>query len=617
VPSIPAERVLLVRAAEQDGEHTLAQAARIDAIEAAGDLDDEVVWLDRRAAYLLDHDLGVYRGLLSITRATALRPLLVLCGALLLGLASNALGPSGRVHVLYNPVALLILWNLAVYALTGLQALRRQQSRRPTPPGAPPAAGPTALSRKLSGSWDVPEVVLPPRSARAGLFARALRRLLAETWLWLHRASEDTRASGRDLARVGRRFFGLWSEVSLQAVALRTRVALHLAAIGTALGAIAGMYVRGLFFEYNVVWRSTFVQDPDSVAAILRGVLGPAALVLSQPLPDAATAARLMSPEGLPAAAWIHLYAVAALLGIVVPRALLAWRSAVRSRQSAERSDLALDQDYYRDILGHARSLRIVEVKQQIRSDVRIESEKLAAAIASFVCEDLFDRRIAPRVRAFRSEGGRLDQLEAGIAAECEGFQPELARHLAQQTEAFEASLSHAIESTVGLRLHPALAGQRVRGRAGALPASSPENVGGSLSRELANPVGAAVTTAVATVLGTVSGGFGPKVGVAVLSTLLGATGPVGFLIGAVAGLVLAGAAWWVGRGRLEQGLRQVPLPSSVLRLALRPRRLERLLSEARERCRLSVTRLLRTELDPTTDELADQIWSRLKTLTR
>ena len=50
--------ILLVQAAEVARPAAVPPEARIDALEAAGDLDDECRWFARRAAFLPDLDLG-------------------------------------------------------------------------------------------------------------------------------------------------------------------------------------------------------------------------------------------------------------------------------------------------------------------------------------------------------------------------------------------------------------------------------------------------------------------------------------------------------------------------------------------------------------------------------
>jgi hypothetical protein len=52
-----------------------------------------------------------------------------------------------------------------------------------------------------------------------------------------------------------------------------------------------------------------------------------------------------------------------------------------------------------------------------------------------------------------------------------------------------------------------------------------------------------------------------------------------------------------------------------VVRLALRRARFERLLGRGRERCAASVREHVAVRLAPLTDELADQVWARVKPL--
>ena len=106
---------------------------------------------------------------------------------------------------------------------------------------------------------------------------------------WLHRAIAgarsglDARAAGALSGAFSR--FGLdWLERSAPLVAARAGRVLHLAAAMLALGAIAGLFVRGLAFEYRAGWESTFLGAP-AVHAILSFVLGPAARLTGIALP--------------------------------------------------------------------------------------------------------------------------------------------------------------------------------------------------------------------------------------------------------------------------------------------------------------------------------------------
>jgi hypothetical protein len=596
--------ILLVRAAEEAQPDAVPPEARIDALEAAGDLDDERAWFARRARHLLDHELARYRPLLRVRDAFALSPLLNLALPALAGLSSSALGPHHQIHVLYNPLVLLVAWSFLAYAAFAYLALRAPRLRAP---------------RLRAPDLRAPELHVPEFSlgrGEGGLLARVLRRSAARLWLRTLKSGAGAREEASAWLAVGTRFVEHWERAARPWFALRTRRILHLGALGLALGAIAGLYVRGLFFEYEMVWRSTFVREPGTVAAILRVLLAPACALLGRPLPTTADAAALLAPEGVAAAPWIHLLAATALLAVVLPRAFLALVAARRLRRVGPALELGLGGGYFRGILAQAREIQVGRVKQEIGSAVREECGRFGDRLAGFVAESLYDRRIVPLLERFRAEGGRVDQLEARIREECAAFEPELAGHVKSAERAFEEDLARDVLERVrpDLVLPPAGAG-RLATAARELPAHSVREVGGDVAGRLTRDFGTAVTLAVAAVAGSLSGGFGAHLGAAILVTLLHTTGPVGFLIGALAGALAAAGALVAGRARVNDAVRSASLPGFVVRLALRRARFDRLLVRGRERCQASVSELVATKLEPLTDELADQVWARVKPL--
>src|SRR5262249_12126311 len=172
-----------------------------------------------------------------------------------------------------------------------------------------------------------------------------------------------------------------------------------------AIGAVAGMLVRGIFFEYAMVWRSTFVRDPGVVADVLRIALGPASLALGRPLPTAADAERMMSAGGVPAAPWIALWVVTAGLFVLLPRPGLMAEATRRRRMRARRIELSLDDPYYETLLAGVRRAEIERIQGEIDADVRAEIARLVETIGEFVCVRLYDERLVPQLRAFRETG--------------------------------------------------------------------------------------------------------------------------------------------------------------------------------------------------------------------
>jgi hypothetical protein len=114
---------------------------------------------------------------------------------------------------------------------------------------------------------------------------------------------------------------------------------LHLAAVAVGAGLIAGLYLRGIAFDYRAGWESTFL-DASRAHAVLAAVYGPASWLTGIAIPDAAHLEAIRWREaagGESAVNWIHLLAATAFLFVVVPRLLLAlWATFGIARWSRE-----------------------------------------------------------------------------------------------------------------------------------------------------------------------------------------------------------------------------------------------------------------------------------------
>ena len=595
-----AARVVLVRAVEETLPQRIAPETLLEAHAAAGEPTDAPAWVVRRAAYLVDHVLGPFRGLLARSALALPGPGLTVGIAFVRGLVANYLGPSQRIHVVWNPIVVLIVWNLAVYVGLALHRVwgHGRAAASPEPPATPRAPGTTAFARYQPG--------LLERLALGGVFR------------WLLRARDHTAesiADVKDATAVGRRFSRLWWPLVRPALGLWLRRLIHLAAIGLAAGAILGMYVRGLFFAYRVTWESTFVTDPGVVALLLRVLLGPAALLLGQAPPGREDVLRLVTPEGDPAALWIHLYAVSALVFIVVPRAVLAYLTGRRLARAARDVPLDLDAPYFRDLLQRARAVSPEELEATVRGAVLQECRDFVGRLADFVCRELYDQRITPRLEAFREDGGTLRDLEAAVRRECEGFGPALERELPGAQRELERALVGRMRRLLGsdatLESQPA---RHLVGDVGAASSVAALALGDRVSGDLATLVAGVVSASVAIVVGTVSGGFGHALGTALLVGLVH-SGPLAWLVGAVGGFVATVAVFWVGRDQLRDGLKAVPLPAAVLKLALWRGRWDALLADGRRRCDVAVREALAARMEPLSGTIADHVWHGLRAL--
>lgn len=269
--------------------------------------------------------------------------------ALLIGLAGNLIGPDQRLQLLAPPLLALLAWNLGVY---GLLAWRAIVSRRAA------TAAPVGPVRRLLGS--LAGRIGTGRVASVAGVPAALQTFAAD-----------------------------WARASLPLQGARLATAMHLAAAALAAGAIAGLYLRGLAFEFRAGWDSTFLSA-GAVQALLHTVLGPAAALTGQVLPDAAQleALRYSRGPGENAARWIHLHAITAGAVVLLPRLLLALVAGWRAGRLQRQFPLALDEPYFqrlRQELAHTRrqsalAVAVLPYSYQVAAD-RLPA--LAAVLAA------------------------------------------------------------------------------------------------------------------------------------------------------------------------------------------------------------------------------------------
>lgn len=558
--------VLLVRAVEEhDPGYFPPDVVSAAALAASGARDDTDL-IEKRSAFLflrLPRALRAWAGI-GLLPESALGVVVLL--GFLAGSAANFLGPAGQVHVIYNPLVFLIAWNLAAYVLFAWRALRRR---------APAHADLRLLVRDLWWTWN----------------------------RWVNRVG-GTEVANAD--RIAASFRERYWQIAAPVVLARIEGLIHVGALFLVLGAIGGTYIRGLFLEYNAIWRSTFVTDPASVSAILNVVLAPGLLLADGALLATSEVERLLSPSGAPAGAWIHRIALTAAVLVVVPRIVLALLAARATAIEARRlrPDLA-GEAYHLANIRAARDSRLHELRQEIAATIRSEIGRLAESVATLVRDRFFDRSVAPALLQFRNRGGRIVDLEAELLAARETFQPQLAEHLEQARREFERSLRTGLQKLVGGKLAQAAS------FSGDVPTpgiSLSESVSGSIAGRLGDGVGAAVIAAVTATVATLSGGLGHSLGIAIVASLLGTSGPVGLLLGGLVALVVTAGGYFAGRERVAQAVKARRIPAMLVAFALRESRIE----EAREATYTHAKREVAGHLEPRVTEVTEAILAQL-----
>jgi len=294
-----------------DADRAWADRVALDATPAGAPLD---AFVGMRARHALQR-LGPRESALARLQGPSLREARWTVGAMLLafvvGLLADGLGGSRHINLLAPPMWGVLAWNVFVY-----------------------------LGLLL---WPLVQLGRGDRGHRGPVVRGVAERI--------GRRIRLPRLTAGSSAAALHRFAALWLERSRGLATRRAETLLHVAAAALALGLIAGLYLRGLVFDYRAGWQSTFLT-PEAAHAIVSTVLAPASRLSGIALPDVAAFAAMRAVDGqaaggAPAAAWIHLLTLTLVLVVVLPRALLALLAQARARWRASRFPLPLEQPYY------------------------------------------------------------------------------------------------------------------------------------------------------------------------------------------------------------------------------------------------------------------------------
>ncbi len=597
-----AAKIVLIRSIEECDPRAFSEELRAQAFVAAQGSEPGLSSIERYAARLFEHLSPWYQSILQLAKIPASWTWPVCFAAFLLGLATNLLGPAQQIHVIRNPIFILIAWNLLVFFALFVLFLRRKIKTAQLPNVA-------RAQNNLPGAGNVESL----RSSLRNNHAKApwvVKYLLPTVWHFFHRMIFAVHEQ-KNLAQIMRRFSHHWLSVAGALVIARWRRLLHLGSVFVAAGAVAGMYFRGLFQGYRVVWDSTFIVDQESVTTFIRVLFGPSlwlSNIFGLGLADEINVGRLLTPEGDEADGWIHLFAISVLVVVILPRlALAAWQSSRIDRLS-KNIGLPLDHYYGEVIEGPIRLL--------VEKEVAAQAQIFSAKVAGFVASKLYDEQIVPKLISFRERGGRIADLKSDLTSTTVAFLPKIQSFI---TDTAIPELQLALSQRLGEVLKsigtsfidvkdPRIAFEELS----IFPAGGTElKISNEFSRAIAFSVGTSIALAVA----AVGGGIGEQLGIAIIATVLGTTGPIGFLIGLVAGAVVAAGAWWFGKDKISETVEHILLPAAVVRTALWQSRFQRLLAEARDKCEASVRAKVDENLQTLVPQITDEILLRLRRL--
>lgn len=222
--------------------------------------------------------------------------------ALVMGVATDAIGNPHRVDLVSLPLLGIVAWNAVMYLLFLAAAIA---------------------------------AAVPGRSGRPS---------------WLENFGRWTaRRAGTDpQAQAAMRFRLDWFQATRRLHASRIQRVLHLSAAAWALGVILSLLVRGLVVEYRVGWESTFL-GPGQVHSILSVLRLPALLIFPFDTFSVVDVAEMRFSDGGGAAAgapWVWMYAALLVSLVILPRLLLATFCAWREDRLSHAIPVTLQEPY-------------------------------------------------------------------------------------------------------------------------------------------------------------------------------------------------------------------------------------------------------------------------------
>ena len=597
-----AAKIILIRSVEECDRGAFSEQLRTEAFVAAKHVEPGLNSIERYASTLFEHLSSSYQSILQLAKMPTPWALPICFAALIMGLGTNLLGSAEKIHVVRNPVFVLVAWNLIVY-LTLLIFFLLGKRINPEAPVFASSQG------KLEPGYPIDRFRdhKPKQKPQAPW---VVKYLIPGVWQFFHKMVFGFQEQ-KTLAWVIRRFSSHWFSVAGQLVAVRWRRLLHLASLFLAMGAVAGMYFRGLFQGYQVVWDSTFMTHEETVSRLIHVLFGPSLWVsnlLGLGLATEINVGRLLLPQGDNAEAWIHLFAITVVIAIVIPRVLLAIG---QSRQLNRLSnDIALPLDtYYGEVIeGPIRSL--------IEKEVETAVSKFSADVGAFVGLKLYDEQIVPKLISFRETGGKVAGLKSELTMATEAFLPQLQSYITDVgMPELQKSLSQRVGEvlkSIGTNFVDMKDPQRILAD---LRIAASDRSELNLSNDFSRAIGLSVGTSIALVVAAVGGGIGQELGIAVIATVLSTSGPIGFLIGLIAGAVIAAGAWWLGKEKITESIENISLPGAVVRTALWPSRFQRLVDQARQKCQDSVRAKVDEKLTTVVPKITTEILIRVRGL--
>lgn len=398
-------------------------------------------------------------------------------------------------------------------------------------------------------------------------------------------------------------FWISYKKLAENSLLYRFKGIMNISAIGLLLGALLGVYFRGLFFNYNMIWLSTFISEPETIRSFLNLFFGISNVLIEGEWINIAQVQELLLQDGAPAGPWIHKMALTSMMVIFIPRLILSAYYIRKAKHSLK--PLNLSEDYYQDNILKDREKLIDVIRENIFEIITKKIRKTGETISEFVIKDYYERYIMPILIEFREKGGKIKDLESKLLDSQERFEPMLHNYLEEVQEEFRDGVLTELNLFLGRKLDIDInTVSTYQPKSGEID----QKLAGRMASDIGDTIGGTIVTTVSLAAGTVSGGIGKSLGIAIISGLLGVSGPVGLLIGGVLTAVTLGGVYKSKRSQISKMVKDIPLPALAIKATLTDAKIEKTKKETYDHTEQEI----KTMLEPKIEEVTQTILKNL-----
>ena len=582
-------KILSVKATEENSNKLLSHMAISSAnISAIGAKSDEE-FIIKRAEYLFKLLPSSVRMLEEVNNFPGNWMKITLATSFIIGLLSNYLGPSNLIHVIYNPLTILLAWNILIYLLMILKSLWRINLPKPN-----------IKAEEIKSEFFGQEYEDDTVKKKSSGFL--LNWIIGGIWkgiIQLRAKFVDNSTKVTVMKKIIPAFWLSYKEVAGKTLVLRFKSLLSVSAVGLVIGALVGVYFRGLFFKYNIIWQSTFVSEPETIRAMLNFFFGPATLLLEGHWVNLEMVDELLNFEGTMAGPWIHKMALTTVLFILIPRTILALYFGTRSKKST--LPVNINQSYFTDHILKNRESLVEIIREGIHDIISKKINKVGKTISDFVINDYYEKIIAPILISYREKGGKIRKLEKELLDSQKRFEPILLNYLEDVQDDFRDTVLTEINLFLGRKLDIDI---------NTLSEYQPQSdeidqrLAGKIASDIGDTIGGTIVTTVALAAGTISGGLGKSLGIAIISGLLGISGPLGLLIGSVITAITLGGMYKLKRQEISGMVKEIPLPAIAIKAILTDSKIEKTRNETFSHTQKEIKKMLKPKIDEVTETI-------------